>query len=58
MHYQKSKNFEGNWKILVDTGITGLETGLVSRYEFVSEEIVKHSVNNKSLKYFTTELKK
>ena len=40
-------------KQLVDTGITGLETELVFRDEFISREIVKQFVKNKSFKYFT-----
>ena len=39
---------------MVDKGITGLETGLVFREEFISGEIVKHFVKNNSFKCFNT----
>ena len=41
----------------VDTGITGLETRLFFRDEFISGEIDKYFVKNKSFKYFTTNQK-
>ena len=42
---------------MINTGITGLETGLVFRDEFINREIVKHFVKSKSFKYFTTNWK-
>ena len=42
---------------MVDTGIMGLETGLVFRDEFLSGEKVKNFDKNKSFIYFPTNQK-